>query len=274
MRFVISVLLSFLLTASVVAAEAAAPPAAPDAEELTKIVRNFLAGVTKPEVHDAFWAEDLIYTGASGRRVGKADIMKDVRAGAASAPKPGDATSTYTAEDVKVQQYGTTAVVAFRLVSTVKADGHTYVSNYRNSGTFVKREGKWRVVNWQATKLPMPEEEAKSAVAAAEAAFERALLAGDTKRLSDVADESFVWISENSATSLTNLVAVLLPTGMLRYTKLEPNDVTITMYGSEAAVVRGTWRRQMGSEERTSDVPFVMTLANQGGGWRVIALAT
>jgi hypothetical protein len=25
---------------------------------------------------------------------------------------------------------------------------------YLNSGTFVKRDGQWRVVNWQATRVP------------------------------------------------------------------------------------------------------------------------
>jgi len=31
------------------------------------------------------------------------------------------------------------------------------VANYLNSGTFVKRAGKWQVVNWQATKMPGPD---------------------------------------------------------------------------------------------------------------------
>jgi len=26
--------------------------------------------------------------------------------------------------------------------------------NYLNSGTFVKRNGKWQVVNWQSTRMP------------------------------------------------------------------------------------------------------------------------
>src|SRR6185295_14606895 len=133
----------------------------PDAAELTRLVKEFLAGASRNDaaVHDRFWADDLIYTGSSGRRVGKADIMKDVRS--APPPKAGDPVGVYTAEDVRVQQYGTTAIVAFRLVSTVKNGAETYVSKYLNSGTFLKRDGQWRVVNWQATKLPVPEEDAK-----------------------------------------------------------------------------------------------------------------
>jgi ketosteroid isomerase-like protein len=101
-------------------------------------------------MHDRFWAEDLIYTGSGGRRRGKAELMKDVRS--APAPKPGDAKTTYTAEDIRIQQYGNVAIVAFRLVATTEKDGKTEVANYLNSGTFVKRKGKWQVVNWQATK--------------------------------------------------------------------------------------------------------------------------
>jgi ketosteroid isomerase-like protein len=125
---------------------------APAAAELTKLLNDFLAGASHNDVamHDRFWAEDVIYTGSGGRRRGKADILKDVRS--APAPKPGDPKTTYTAEDVRIQQYGNTAIVAFRLVATTEKDGKTEVAKYLNSGTFLKRKGKWQVVNWQATK--------------------------------------------------------------------------------------------------------------------------
>src|SRR5918998_5788993 len=96
---------------------------APDAAELTKLLNDFLAGASRndPAVHDRFWADDLIYTRSAGRRVTKADIMRDVRS--APAPKPDDPKTVYTAEDVRIQQYGETAVVAFRLVSTTEIGG-------------------------------------------------------------------------------------------------------------------------------------------------------
>ena len=134
---------------------------APDAAELTKLLKEFLAGAGRNDAitHDRFWAEDLIYTGSSGRRRSKADIMRDVRA--APAPKPGDPATTYTAEDIRIQQYGTTAIVAFRLVGTTAQGGKTEVANYLNTGTFLKRNGNWQVVSWQATKVPRSEEETK-----------------------------------------------------------------------------------------------------------------
>jgi ketosteroid isomerase-like protein len=127
---------------------------APDAGELSKLLNEFLAGASRNDaaVHDRFWAEDVIYTGSGGRRRGKADIMKDVRS--APAPKPGDPVTVFTAEDVRIQQYGNTAIVAFRLVGTTSKDAKTEVMNYLNSGTFTKRNGKWQVVNWQSTRMP------------------------------------------------------------------------------------------------------------------------
>lgn len=154
-----------------------------DVAELTRLLNEFLAGASgnNAAVHDRFWADDLIYTGSSGRRIGKADIMRDVR----SAPpaKPGARATVFTAEDVRIQQYGTTAIVAFRLVGTTVNEGQTIVSKYFNTGTFLKRNGKWQVASWQATKIPRAEEDAKKEVAAAEAAYRQAMADGDAKKL-------------------------------------------------------------------------------------------
>jgi len=131
--------------------------AAPDGNELTRLLNEFLAGASRndPGVHDRFWAEDVIYTGSGGRRRVKPEIMHDVRS--APAPKPGEPTTNFTAEDIRIQQYGNTAIVAFRLVGTTAKGGTTEVMNYLNSGTFLKRNGKWQVVNWQSTRVPPAE---------------------------------------------------------------------------------------------------------------------
>ncbi len=141
--------------------EAATLSSAPDAAELTKLLKDFMAGASRndPAMHDRFWAEDLIYTASAGRRIGKADIMREVRAEAA-APAAGD-TTTYSADDIRIQQYGTTAIVAFRLVGTTRKGEKTEIANYLNTGTFLKRDGKWQAVNWQATKMPAENEPKK-----------------------------------------------------------------------------------------------------------------
>jgi ketosteroid isomerase-like protein len=141
---------------------------APDSTELTKLLKDFLAGASHNDVamHERFWADDVIYTGSNGKRRGKTEIMRDVRS--APAPKPGDANTTYTAEDIRIQQYGNTAIVAFRLVATTEKPSSDAtkpatkeVANYLNTGTFLKRKGKWQVVSWQATKMPSATENEK-----------------------------------------------------------------------------------------------------------------
>ena len=81
--------------------------------------------------------------------------MKGVRS---AAPAKADSlTTVFTAEEVQVRQYGNTAVVAFRLVATgTDKDGAKEISNFLNTGTFVKRRGKWQAVAWQATAVPKP----------------------------------------------------------------------------------------------------------------------
>src|SRR3954470_13700554 len=128
----------WLLLAGGTPAPTPAPPSAPDAVELTRLLQEFLAGASRNDVavHERFWADDVIYTGSAGRRRGKAEILADVRS--APAPGPGDASTVFSAEDVRIQQYGATAVVAFRLVgTTTKAGAAVEVANYLNTGTFV-----------------------------------------------------------------------------------------------------------------------------------------
>jgi hypothetical protein len=121
---------------------------ADDTRVLTELLTQFLAGASRNDVavHDRFWAEDLIYTSSAGRRMGKADILRDMRAAALQPPQPA---VTYGAEDVRIQLYGDAAVVAFRLIrnSPRPSDAATFL----NTGTFIKRNGTWKAVAGQAT---------------------------------------------------------------------------------------------------------------------------
>lgn len=150
MKRTLSILFLFLTSSLSLYAQVA-----PDSAELTKMLIEFLVGAGNNDaaVHEAFWADDLIYTRSAGVRIDKAELMKGVRS--APAAKAGDPVSVYTAEDIKIQQYGNTAVVAFRLVSTTaKSDGTKTVGNNLNTGTFIKRNGKWQAVAWQSTIVP------------------------------------------------------------------------------------------------------------------------
>src|SRR6185369_2838563 len=205
-------------------------------------------------IHERFWADDLIYTRSAGRRVNKAEVMHDVRT--APAPKPTDPKTVYTAEDIRIQQYGNTAVVAFRLVATTDIGGSKQVANLLNSGTFVKRESKWQVVNWQSTRMPRTEAESKSEVTTADAAFHQAIISAAVDELTALTDPSFVWTHGSTSTTRLQLLDDLRA-GKVKNGKPDPAKVSISIYG-DTAVVRGE--------------SYTLVLINQLGVWRTVAL--
>jgi ketosteroid isomerase-like protein len=120
---------------------------AQDDEEVIRVkLENFLTNVSDAETHDSFWAEDLVYTSSSGSRFGKASIME----GFNDSEDTGSTVSPYSAEEVNVSIHGKTAILTFKLVNE---DDDTR-QEYYNSGTLIKRKGDWKVVCWQATKIP------------------------------------------------------------------------------------------------------------------------
>jgi ketosteroid isomerase-like protein len=125
-----------------------------DVVDLTNLLKEFLDGASRNDasVHDRFWADDLIYTRSAGVRTNKPEMMKALRS--ARPPRPSDPKTVYTAEDIQIHQYGDAAVVAFRLVATMTKNGSADVSNYLNTGTFIKRNGRWQAVAWQSTVVP------------------------------------------------------------------------------------------------------------------------
>lgn len=229
-----------------------------DAAELTKILNEFLAGASRndPAAHERFWADDLIYTRSAGRRVTKADILRDVRS--SPAPKPTDPKTVFTAEDIQIQQYGDTAILAFRLVSTTDTGGTKQVANNLNSGTFVKRNGKWQVVSWQSTRMARTEEEGKRQVADVDAAFHNAIATADVNKLTALTDSTFIWTQGTNQLSQKQLIDEM-SAGRLKYVKPDPAKSTMSVYG-DTAVVRG---------ER-----YTLTIVHQGGVWKAIALHT
>lgn len=125
------------------------------AEKLTQLVRDFLASVPKGDkkVFEDFFADDVIYTRSAGVTVDKAEILRNVDVRAVSEPQ-----ATYEADGFTVHPYGDTAVVNFRLVMHNVNQGKAETMYFRNTGTFLKRNGKWQAVAWQATRVPPVEQ--------------------------------------------------------------------------------------------------------------------
>ncbi len=119
--------------------------------QLTQMVRDFLAAVPSGDRHvfDNFFADDVIYTRSAGVTVNKDEILRNIDVRAVNEPK-----ATYEADDFTVHSYAGMAVVNFRLVQHNERDGRQETNYFRNTGTFLKRNGKWQAVAWQATRVP------------------------------------------------------------------------------------------------------------------------
>ncbi|PZR74814.1 MAG: hypothetical protein DLM73_06985, partial [Chthoniobacterales bacterium] len=87
-RLLLFILTAILPLSAFAQSSSSSSSTAPDAAELTQLLKDFLAGASRNDVamHDRFWADELVYTSALGRRKGKADIMRELRAEAAATP--------------------------------------------------------------------------------------------------------------------------------------------------------------------------------------------
>src|SRR5947209_4966577 len=126
---------------------AQAPPAQ---AELVALVRDFLKNVSKNErsTLDRFFANDILYTRGTGQVITKKDILSDTEN--STVPR---ANATYEGQDFQVHQYGDLAVVNFRLIMHATENDKPVTRRFRNTGTFMKRNGQWQAVAWQATPI-------------------------------------------------------------------------------------------------------------------------
>ena len=145
-------LLVWLLLTLMAAPAVAAAQKTSASDQLKQLLHEFLdaAGRNDKAVFDRFFAADLIYTRSAGATITKADIMKSLN----EPPNPNDPKATYDADDITVHDYGKAAVLNFRLVQHLDKEGKPETNYFRNTGTFLKRKGRWQAVAWQSTRVP------------------------------------------------------------------------------------------------------------------------
>ncbi len=131
----------------------AAPAQADDRQAINSLLEHFLANVEDVAAHERFWADDLIYTSSDGSRFGKASIIEGMREASSESASP-----AYAALDIDIRIHGDAAIVAFRLVADASEAGAAR-DEYFNTGTLLRREGEWRVIAWQATRIPKKRDE-------------------------------------------------------------------------------------------------------------------
>lgn len=125
---------------------------ASDSDDITRLLHEFLAAADIRAAHETFWSEDLVYTSSDGLRFDKATILAGFDD---AAPSDEPTEMLYAGEEVDIRVYGDTAVVAFKLVGRpTDKSSSSDVLYYFNTGTFLKRDGVWKAIAWQATKIP------------------------------------------------------------------------------------------------------------------------
>ena len=153
MRMLLFALPGLFATIAAYGGDAGSPDAAHTRSDIASMLTTFLTPAVNNTAagHERFWADDLVYTSSAGKVMSKRDILKsfaeEPKAKAGDAAKPGP---VFTAEDVLVRPYGDMAALTFRLV---EHDPDGKISYFRNSGTFLLRDGKWQAITWQATRV-------------------------------------------------------------------------------------------------------------------------
>jgi len=95
---------------------------------------------------DALLDDALVYTHSSGRVETKAEFLAALRSGQLK----------YVGadlDDLRVRIYGTTALVTGHARMTVESGGRQRVLEIRFLDVYFRRNGRWRQLAWQSTRL-------------------------------------------------------------------------------------------------------------------------
>ncbi len=91
-------------------------------------------------------ADDLVYTHSNARVDTKESYLAPLRAGTTRYVE-------YVPSELNVRVYGTTAVLVGRAQTRALVSGEERRNDLRFTNVWVFRDGRWRMVAWQSTRL-------------------------------------------------------------------------------------------------------------------------
>ena len=96
---------------------------------------------------EKYYADDYIAIHGNGALTTKAQEIADFKSGATKY-------ESIETRETKIRTYGDTVVVNW--LGSIKAtfDGKPYSGDVRNTRVWVKKDGNWKIVNFQATRVP------------------------------------------------------------------------------------------------------------------------
>lgn len=120
-----------------------------NAQKIIDLDKARMAAMTAKDVArlNELLADDLIYTHSSARLDTKASLIGGMETGS-TVYKAADP------RDVEAQDLGDTVVLTGAAHIEVSAGGNELSFDVRFTDVWAKRDGSWRMVAWQSTKLP------------------------------------------------------------------------------------------------------------------------
>jgi ketosteroid isomerase-like protein len=119
-------------------------------KEVLKVNKEYGDAIVRGDLsaYDRIVADDYIHTGSNGGVVGKAQQMEEMKTTA------GDVKIEFgRGDDERVRVYGQAAVVTGRWEMKGKYKGEDFSEEERYTAVYVKRQGRWRLVAEQTTRI-------------------------------------------------------------------------------------------------------------------------
>ena len=118
-------------------------------DEIIALENRRIEAMIKQDTHalGEILADDLSYVHSTARVETKAEFIAALTSGKTRY-------QSIDREDVKVRQFGDTAVVTGLAKFHVNANGNDIKFQVRFTDVYAKRDGVWRMVAWQSTKIP------------------------------------------------------------------------------------------------------------------------
>jgi ketosteroid isomerase-like protein len=128
--------------------------------EVRELEARFREAVVRGDraFYDRVLADDFTHTSHSGAFKTRAQWLAESRSGDKAEPVPGATRyEAFEVDDLAVRVYGDTAVVTGRTTPRgLDSKGRPMTGRYRFLRVWVKREGQWRVVAFQGTRIAEP----------------------------------------------------------------------------------------------------------------------
>src|SRR5258705_313470 len=156
MRHVLMLLSIVLLVAPILVSQTKSPIVGDDSvgvREVKQMIATYREALIRKDMKklDLIWADEYLFTNASGVLVTKAERIANLKSGATALD------SIAPNEDqVHVRLYGNVAIVKSHVYLKGQFSGQATADNFRSMHVWVKRAGRWQLVANQLTRVTKP----------------------------------------------------------------------------------------------------------------------